>query len=146
MQLHILKLQTCSLNTLLCVICPLPCRTPSVVHVFSLSFSFLKINKQTTKVFTESCHFSTSFLVFSQWFQLTSSPLNQPRICSDGQQQSCLSLWAREEQQGGIIPVHTPGNLFITAVTNSMHLILKESMKRHLICVIQAPRALKLHS
>ena len=118
-----------------------------VLFMFSLSLSLLKINNHTTKLSTESWHCCTSSLAFSQWFQLTFSQLNQPRTCSDGQQQSCLDLWAQEEKSSKQEwSQFTLLAASATAITNSMHLVLKENTKRRFVFVIQAPWTLKFHS
>lgn len=148
MQLHILKLQTCSLSTLLCIIWPSALQN-SQCYSYVFSFFLPLKNKQANNKsiywkLTFQHFFPCFFTVISTNF-LTTKPAQNIQWWPAAKLSQSVSP-RREEQQGGMIPVHTPDNLFITAVTNSMHLILKESMKRRFIYVIQVPQALKLHS
>ena len=117
----------------------------SWVFSFSLPLKNKQANNKTIywKLTFQHC-FPCFFIVISTNF-LTAKPAQNMQWWPAAKLSWSVSP-RREQQQAGMIPVHTSGNLFTAAITNSMHLILKENMKRRFICVIQAPWALKLHS
>lgn len=147
MQLHILKLQTCSLKTLLSIISSALQKSQCYSCVSSFSFP-LKNKKANNKTMSWELTLQYFFPCFFTVL-LTNALTEKPAQNTEWWPAPKLS-WSvspkREEQQAGMIPVHTSGNLFTAATTNSMHLILKESVENCFICVIQAPWVLKLHS
>lgn len=148
MQLHILKLQTCSLKTVLSIISSALQKSQCYSCVFSFSFPLKKkkISKQQNYVLRAVLQY---FLSCFFTVLLTNALTEKPAQNTEWWPAPKLS-WSvspkREEQQARMIPVHTSGNLFTAATKNSMHLILKESVESHFICVIQAPWVFKLHS
>lgn len=147
MQLHILKLQTCSLNTLLFIISS-PALQKSQCYSCVFSFSPPLENKQANnKTMSWELTFQHFFPCFST-VVLTNVLTEKPAQDTHWWPAAKLS-WSmspKQEQQAGMIPVHISGNLFTAATTNRMHLILKERVESHFICAVQAPWALKLHS
>lgn len=148
MQLHTLKLHTWSLNTILCIIPP-PALQKSQCYLCVFSFSLpLKDKQANNKTIYQKLTFQHIFPCF---FTVISTNFLTAKPAQDTRWWLAAKLsWSvsprRQQQQVGMIPVHTSGNLFTAAITNSMHLILKESMKRRFICVTEVPWALKLHS
>lgn len=142
------KATDCSLNALLSIMFPPALQKSqcySNVFCFSLPFKNKQANNKTiSKKLTFQHFFPCFFTVISTNF-LTIKPAQNTQRWPAAKLSWSVSP-RRVQQQAGMIPVHTSGNLFTAAITNSTHLILQESMKRHFICVIRAPWALKLHS
>lgn len=123
MLLHILKLQTCSLNTLPSIISP-PALQKSWCNSCVFSFSLPLENKQANNKtiywkLTFQHFFPCFFTVISTNF-LTTKPAQNTQSWPAAKLSWSVSS-RREQRLAGMIPVHTSAILFTTTITNKQH-------------------------